>query len=508
MRLIVEADGGSRGNPGPAGYGAVVRDAGTGQVLAEVAEAIGTATNNVAEYRALIAGLRAAAELTARATVEVRMDSKLVVEQMSGRWRIKHPDLLPLAGEARRLAAGFAGVRYDWVPRERNAHADRLANEAMDAAAQGRAWSRHTAEPDRAARAADEPGGDLDAGSGPRSRGGGVGVEAPGNASADDGDAAPPAPKASMAATPADRSAAGASTSARSEARHTAAGHTAAGRTAAGHTAAGEQLTIGADAPPAAASGPPAPPAAPATPMSPMGAGTSASSPARASSPTSRAAGTPAPGWAASPTPPTSTIVLRHGETPLSIERRYAGIGDIPLTEHGIAQAQAAAAALARRGDIEVIISSPLKRARQTAAEVAAVVGAEVHEDEGFREVDFGDWEGLTFAEARERWPDHINAWLADPAVAPPGGESMAAAARRVREAKERILDQYRGRTVLIVTHVTPIKVLVRLALLAPHEAMFRMHLETACLSWIDWYDDGPAVLRSFNDVAHLDHRT
>ncbi|WP_250291892.1 reverse transcriptase-like protein, partial [Frankia sp. CiP1_Cm_nod1] len=139
-RLVVEADGGSRGNPGPAGYGALVRDAGTGAVLAERAGAIGRATNNVAEYQGLIAGLRAAADLAPDADVEVRMDSKLVVEQMSGRWKIKHPAMRPLATQAAEVAREFPRVRYTWIPRERNSHADRLANEAMDAAAQGRTW--------------------------------------------------------------------------------------------------------------------------------------------------------------------------------------------------------------------------------------------------------------------------------------------------------------------------------------------------------------------------------
>ena len=134
-RLVVEADGGSRGNPGPAGYGAVVRDATTGKVLAEVSESIGRATNNVAEYSGLIAGLRAAAAIARGADVEVRMDSKLVVEQMSGRWQIKHPDMRPLAAKARDTARALGRVSYTWVPRSRNAHADRLANQAMDAAA-------------------------------------------------------------------------------------------------------------------------------------------------------------------------------------------------------------------------------------------------------------------------------------------------------------------------------------------------------------------------------------
>jgi ribonuclease H / adenosylcobalamin/alpha-ribazole phosphatase len=132
-RLLIEADGGSRGNPGLAGYGAIVRDAVTGEVLAEVSEAIDHATNNVAEYSGLLAGLRAAVKLAPGADTEVRMDSKLVVEQMSGRWKIKHPDLRPLAVQASQTARGLGRVTYTWVPRERNTHADRLANKAMDA---------------------------------------------------------------------------------------------------------------------------------------------------------------------------------------------------------------------------------------------------------------------------------------------------------------------------------------------------------------------------------------
>src|SRR5215469_16100194 len=137
-RLAVEADGGSRGNPGLAGYGAVVRDARTGEVLAEVSEPIGHATNNVAEYGGLLAGLRAAAKLAPGAETEVRMDSRLVVEQMSGRWKIKHPDLRTLAEQASQVARALGPVTYTWVPRERNAHADRLANQAMDAMAKRR----------------------------------------------------------------------------------------------------------------------------------------------------------------------------------------------------------------------------------------------------------------------------------------------------------------------------------------------------------------------------------
>ena len=129
-RVVVEADGGSRGNPGPAAYGAVLKDADTGAVIAAEAEPIGTATNNVAEYRGLIAGLELAREHAPDAEVEVRMDSKLAIEQMAGRWKVKHEGLRPLVAQAKQLAAPV--VRWTWVPRERNVDADRLLNEALD----------------------------------------------------------------------------------------------------------------------------------------------------------------------------------------------------------------------------------------------------------------------------------------------------------------------------------------------------------------------------------------
>ncbi|HSF26991.1 MAG TPA: reverse transcriptase-like protein [Actinomycetes bacterium] len=132
-RLIIEADGGSRGNPGPAAYGALVRDADTGEVLAERAEHIGRATNNVAEYRGLVAGLEAVREIDPTAQLEVRMDSRLVIEQMSGNWKIKHPDMVPLARRARGLLP-TGKVTWTWVPRERNKNADRLLNIELDRA--------------------------------------------------------------------------------------------------------------------------------------------------------------------------------------------------------------------------------------------------------------------------------------------------------------------------------------------------------------------------------------
>lgn len=129
--LIIEADGGSRGNPGIAASGSVIIDPATGEILAEVGRYLGRATNNVAEYTALVEGVRKAIELDPDAELHVRMDSKLVVEQMSGRWKIKHPDMAILAAEARALLIGTP-VRFEWIPRLQNSRADAVANRCMD----------------------------------------------------------------------------------------------------------------------------------------------------------------------------------------------------------------------------------------------------------------------------------------------------------------------------------------------------------------------------------------
>jgi probable phosphoglycerate mutase len=395
----------------------VVKDAADGRVLAERAEAIGVTTNNVAEYRGLIAGLRAALDLGGDgASVVVRMDSKLVVEQMAGRWKIKHEGLRPLAREAAELARRLRVTEWTWIPRLENSHADRLANEAMDAAAEGRPWTA----------------GDQSS----------AGVTAPAGGTATSASAS--ATSASASATPTSASAASASAPAAS-------------------VAAAEQ---------------------------------------RAGQRAGQAKGT---GWAPPTRVATSLLLLRHGQTPLSIERRFSGLGDAELTATGLAQAAAAAERLSREPyRLDVIVSSPLKRARQTAEAVARRTGLDIEVDEDFREADFGDWEGHTFTEIQRRWPDELAAWLADPKVAPPGGESFAEAGRRVRRAGERLVARHEGKTVLVVSHVTPIKMLLRFALMAPPEALYRMHLDLACLSLIEHYADGRTVVKSFNDTSHL----
>jgi ribonuclease H / adenosylcobalamin/alpha-ribazole phosphatase len=209
-------------------------------------------------------------------------------------------------------------------------------------------------------------------------------------------------------------------------------------------------------------------------------------------------------GWRADKSKPTTTLLLRHGQTALSVERRFAGRGDVPLTETGRRQAAAAGSALAARGGVEVIVTSPLGRARRTAEAVAERTGAGLLVDDGLAETDFGEWEGLNFAEVGAQWPDELAAWLADAEVPPPGGESFAAVAARVDAALDRLLAGHRGTTVVVVSHVTPIKAIVCRALLAPSAALFRMHLDVASISEADWFADGPALLRSLNDTAHL----
>ncbi|WP_435189857.1 bifunctional RNase H/acid phosphatase [Streptomyces sp. bgisy126] len=487
--LVVEADGGSRGNPGPAGYGAVVLDAATGETLAEAAEYIGVATNNVAEYKGLVAGLKTARELFPDATVHVRMDSKLVVEQMSGRWKIKHPDMKPLAAEAGRVFPA-GRVRYEWIPRERNKHADRLANEAMDAGRLGRQW-----EPSGSTAALDASAARNAAATPPPSG-------PPGDARAGAARA-----RAALSGSPAggtsgtsDSATAGAGTSAGAGAWPTAddglfAAEDATATSAAPVASGDFEAEAGALASTGHA---PGPAAAPRT----TGA-TRADAPAPV-----QPRGTSQQGWGAPDMgAPATFVLLRHGETALTPEKRFSGSGgsDPELSAAGLRQAEAVAAALAARGTIQEIVSSPLTRCRQTAAAVAARLGLDVRIEQGLRETDFGAWEGLTFGEVRERYPEDLDAWLASPKAAPTGGgESFATVSRRVAAARDRLTAAHAGRTVLLVTHVTPIKTLVRLALGAPPESLFRMELSAASISAVAYYADGNASVRLLNDTSHL----
>jgi ribonuclease H / adenosylcobalamin/alpha-ribazole phosphatase len=375
-RVIVEADGGSRGNPGPAAYGALVRDADTGEVLAEEGTTLGRASNNVAEYSGLVAGLTMAAEVAPDADLEVRMDSKLVVEQMSGNWKIKHADMRPLALAANRLVAGRGGsTTYTWVPREQNKHADRLANEALDGKRSGITW--HVGERAAAGADPDEPDSALEQVQNPER---------------------PPSVQAEVA----------------------------------GYR-----------------------------------------------------------GWSAGEGPVTTLVLVRHGATSLTAEKRFSGglaSSNPGLTDEGRAQVREVADWLAPIAEaVEVVVSSPVRRTRESGEIVAERLGTALVEEPGLAEMEFGAWDGLTFAEVRERRPEEIEAWLGSLDVGPGGGESFREVEKRVIDALGRLLETYAGKTVVVVSHVTPIKILVAHAVNAPLSALFRMELSTASVSVVSF---------------------
>jgi probable phosphoglycerate mutase len=297
------------------------------------------------------------------------MDSKLVVEQMSGRWKIKHPDMRPLATEAGRLAP--AGTTYTWVPRERNAHADRLANEALDGL---RDVDGKRPEPQRR-------------------------------------------------------------------------------------------------------------------------------------------------GWAGGGAEPTTFLLVRHGVTDHTTDKRFSGglaSANPGLNDEGRAQVRATAEWLAPVADgVDALVSSPVRRTRESAEILAEVLGFEVAVEDGLAEMEFGTWDGLTYTEVREQYPDEVRAWLGNLDHAPGGGESFRAVEKRVLAGRDRLLAEHDGKTLLVVSHVTPIKTLVAEALGAPLESLYRMELSPASVTVLSYYPASPegrpamASLRLFNarptDVPFLD---
>lgn len=201
---------------------------------------------------------------------------------------------------------------------------------------------------------------------------------------------------------------------------------------------------------------------------------------------------------------PTRLLLLRHGQTELSVQRRYSGRGNPALTDLGRRQADAAATYLAEKGGIAAVVTSPLQRAYDTAAVAAKALGVEVVVDDDLIETDFGDWEGMTFGEAADRDPDVHRRWLRDTSVEPPGGESFDSVLARVRRSRDRIIAEYGGATVLVVSHVTPIKSLLRLALDAGEGILYRLHLDLASLSIAEFYPDGASSVRLVNQTSYL----
>jgi probable phosphoglycerate mutase len=351
------ADGGSRGNPGPAGYGAVVTE--SGKIIAELFDVIGVATNNVAEYNGLLAGLTHIHQLDAQATVEVAMDSKLVVEQMSGRWQIKHADMRDLAKQCRD-AHPASLVTYSWIPRDENSHADRLANKALD------------------------------------------------------------------------------------------------GGSAHKPVAVIQQNFL-----------------------------------------TDRLR---------SAEIPTFIYFVRHGETILTPQRKFSGTGslDPELMQEGLDQADLVAEECAKLG-AEILIASPLNRTRQTAEAISRTTGLEIIFDKAWYELSFGDWDGRSIEEVREQEPDQYQAWINSSSYAPPGGESYDEASIRIEEALEKLVAEYPGKKIIVVTHNGVIKTAAKIAVGGPNDAVFHMDATPCSISSISiWPSDGLRALRSFNERGHL----
>lgn len=356
--FIISADGGSRGNPGPAAFGAVVSE--NGKILHELFETIGVATNNVAEYQGLIAGLIHIHSLDPDATVEVQMDSKLVVEQMSGRWQIKHSNMRELAAQAR-AAHTPSLVKYSWIPRDLNSHADRLANKALD----------------------NESGGS--------------------------------------------------------------------------ETHAPVQINYLTDR-------------------------------------------------LRSDEVPTTIYLIRHGETPMTPERRFSGSGtnDPGLSDTGLTQA-AAVAKVVEEIKPDVLISSPMKRAQQTAQAIAQSTHLPIIEDEIWTELSFGHWDGLTNQEVREKFGEEYEAWLSSTAVAPKDGESHNSLAARIEAALSHLVDTYPGKKVVVVTHNMVIRHAVRITIGAPIEGAFHIDITpTSVTSLSIWPSDGLRCLRMVSNDSHL----
>ena len=209
-------------------------------------------------------------------------------------------------------------------------------------------------------------------------------------------------------------------------------------------------------------------------------------------------------GWDNPTAPPTTTILLRHGDTLLSPEHRFSGLCDVPLSASGTRQARAAACRLATGAPIDAVVSSPLQRAAATAAIAAGELGLAAVIDDDLRETDFGEWDGFALAEIQQRWPAAAAAWRRDPEQAPPGGESFAATAHRVNRACDRVLRDHDGKTVLVVSHITPIKILLCRALGVPLGTLYRLYLGSACINEIQWHGREFAAVHRVNDTSHL----
>lgn len=383
-KYLVQADGASRGNPGPASYGAVVLSP-DGTLIAELYESIGIATNNQAEYRAIIAALYALAELegnTAESTeVHIQMDSKLVIEQLAGRWKIKNLELAKLASQAQSLMRQFK-VSLEWIPREENTQADALANHALDSGLISTS-----------------------------------GLQA--NRSSTVGEAA-------LELNP--------------------------------------RLS---DVQPKSIRAP------------------------RQSS------------------PPTTIWVIRHGHTARTESGLVSGGGDDPeLSEFGIAEASRVGDEILRLARLtgttapEVIWHSPQKRAKQTALEIATALELPLVELPDLREIEFGDWEGISMESVDPNMLAEFEAWRGSMTASPPGGESVEELERRVSRVLGDALQQ--GKSIALVAHMMPVRAIFKLAAGAHAAAHWGVNFLPASISLYRFFGRDFAETFVVNSTSHL----
>lgn len=365
--IFLYADGASRGNPGPAAYGVHIEDQ-LGQTIADFGEDIGIATNNQAEYSAVIEGLRYLTQTEYR-EVTVRMDSKLVVEQLSGNWKIKSANMVELAIAARGLASKFS-ITFEWVPREQNFKADANANRALDS----------------------------------------------GNFS----------------------------------------------------TVVDSQLDLAS--------------------IQPRGI--------RAPRQTIE---------------PTTLVVVRHGHT-VNTERNVISGGDgtdPELSELGLWEAEGAAAALPQLltyfglPDVSAIHHSPMLRTTQTAEAIAKVIPVTLVPDPRLREIGFGDWEMRQIAELETDASAEVAAWRGSMTVRPPRGESVADLQQRVWHSLDELIEAYRGKTVVVSTHMMPTRAFAAAAYRS-EEAYWGLGTSPAGISIYRFFGRSMAEIFLQNYCAHL----
>jgi probable phosphoglycerate mutase len=393
-RLLIEADGGSRGNPGPAGSGAVLIDFDSGIILAEIALFIGVATNNIAEYRAVLAAIELANEIAPDAKLLVRMDSKLVVEQMSGRWKIKNEGMQDMSSQMIR-AIGSREITFEWIPREKNSKADSLANEAMDA------------EISVIRKFVGEPGTST------------INVV------------------------------------------------TFAGKGSAADLEYNPELPSSVRAP---------------------------------RNVTKKL---------------TTVILVRHGRTALTESHKLSGRGgeDPQLSELGRDDASKVALELAKVGRSGVfakllpptaIVSSPIARTKETAQAIANKLGLSVETEDDIAEISFGEWDGYTNQEVATAWPEQYNAWRGDVKIAPPGGESLEEFDLRVQRGRQRILSEFEGQTVVVVSHVMPIRGFLKAATVADWPIYWRATVAPCSITVLRFWGDEAAEISVVNHTTHL----